>query len=79
MTGGPDNGHGEALKTKREDLRGANRRGETTKFPESLVLDSILAERVGTLPRRTLGQIKYGLSKMIGQRQPRNLPQSPNT
>ena len=43
--GGPDKECGATLKTNQEDLGGANRREEITNLPESLALESILAER----------------------------------
>ena len=43
--GGPCKKHSAALKANRENLGGASRREEMTNLPESLVLESILAER----------------------------------
>ena len=64
-TGGPDNEQGATLKINQKILGGAKKREKMPNLPESLALELILAE-VHVLPR-TLGQTKYGLSKMSRQ------------
>lgn len=70
--GGPDKEHGDALKTNLEDLGGANRGQETTDFPGSLALESVLAERCAHISRKDPGSDQVWPSKIIGQRQPGN-------
>lgn len=41
----------------------------SSNLPETFMLESILAERWSVPPGSTLSQIKYGQSKMTGQRQ----------
>ena len=43
--GGPDKKHGAELKTNWENLGGTSGREEKSNLPESLVVESILAER----------------------------------